>query len=218
MTRPGWNRRCGRCWPSTRRCGSPSPTPSPPSRAPTPTGPATRSPSRPPRRWSPAPRIVTGAADLAGDIGRAVLANLPGRAGPALRPPGQIPAQPLEQAPARQTPNLPADHQDHHCDQPGPPAGGDTPPTRCLDTGAWPFNSPALRLARHLSTTNRGCAPGRSGAYPDRTLTASLDQLSDAPRTESYFRAGQDTSTSSRRCGKSSVTRPRRSPNASMTR
>ena len=48
-TRPAWNRRYGHCWPCTRRCGSPSPTPSRPSRTPTPTGPATRSPSRPPR-------------------------------------------------------------------------------------------------------------------------------------------------------------------------
>ena len=78
-TRPAWSRRCGRCWPCTRRCGSPSPTPSPPSRAPTPTGPATRSPSRPPRRWSPAPAESSPAAsDLAGDIGRAVLASLHG--------------------------------------------------------------------------------------------------------------------------------------------
>ena len=66
--------------------------------------------------------VVTGAAHLASDIGRAVLANLHRpRQAPRLRPPGQIPAQPLEQAPARQTHNLPADHQDHHCDQPGLP-------------------------------------------------------------------------------------------------
>lgn len=45
------SRRCGCCWRSIRRCGSPSPTPSPPSRAPTRTGPATRSPSIPPRPW-----------------------------------------------------------------------------------------------------------------------------------------------------------------------
>ena len=42
--------RCGPCWRCTRRCGSSSPTPSPPCRAPTRTGPATRSPSTPPRR------------------------------------------------------------------------------------------------------------------------------------------------------------------------
>ena len=73
--------------------------------------------------------VATGASDLAGDIGRAVLANLHGAAPPPrLRPQGQIPAQPLEQAPARQTPHLPADHQDHHHDPRRAPAGSDTPP------------------------------------------------------------------------------------------
>ena len=33
-TRPAWSRRCGRCSRFTRRCGSPSPTPSRPCRAP----------------------------------------------------------------------------------------------------------------------------------------------------------------------------------------
>ena len=50
---PASSRRCGRCWPSTRRCGPRSPTPPSPCPALTPTGPATRSPSRPPRIWSP---------------------------------------------------------------------------------------------------------------------------------------------------------------------
>ena len=77
--------------------------------------------------------IITDAADLAGGIGRAVLANVHRpRRPPRLHPRGQIPAQPL--AP-RQTHNLPADHQDHHRDQPGPPADGDTPPDD-LDTGS----------------------------------------------------------------------------------
>ena len=79
-TRPAWNRRCGRCWPCTRRCGSPSPTPS------------TTVPGTDPDRASyqiavqtAQDLLVTGArnvadrhADLAGGIGRAVLASLHG--------------------------------------------------------------------------------------------------------------------------------------------
>jgi Insertion element 4 transposase N-terminal len=47
---------------------------------------------------------------------------------PRLRPPGQIPAIPMEQAPTRQTPHLYADHQDHHRDPPPTLPAGDTPP------------------------------------------------------------------------------------------
>ena len=55
----------------------------------------------------------------------------PARAAPAprLRPPGQIPAEPLEQAPARQTPDQPEDHQRNHRHQPLPGRKEDTPPT-----------------------------------------------------------------------------------------
>ncbi|HUY51606.1 MAG TPA: transposase domain-containing protein [Streptosporangiaceae bacterium] len=76
--------------------------------------------------------ILAGATDLAGDIGRAVLANLHTPT-PRLRPQSQIPAQPLEQAPARQARHEPASHQDHHRDPPGPPAASNTPPP-VLDT------------------------------------------------------------------------------------
>jgi hypothetical protein len=48
--------------------------------------------------------VVTGTADLAGAIGRAILAEPEPAAPPPRLRPGQIPAQPLEQAPARQTP------------------------------------------------------------------------------------------------------------------
>jgi len=79
--------------------------------------------------------VITGAADLAGDIGRAVLANLhePRRPRVCARR-GQIPAVALGQAPARQTPHMPADHQDHHRDPARTPAGSDTPPA-ALDNG-----------------------------------------------------------------------------------
>ena len=73
--------------------------------------------------------LVTGARNIAGGPrpGRRHRPRRPGqpaRAPPAprLRPPGQIPAQPLEQAPARQTPHQPADHQGHHRDPPRRPA------------------------------------------------------------------------------------------------
>ena len=91
-TRPAWNRRCGRCWPCTRRCGSPSPTPSRPCRAPTPTGPATRSPSE------TAQILVTGARNITGEpptwpatsAARSWQACT-GRAGPASAPAGSNP-------------------------------------------------------------------------------------------------------------------------------
>ena len=59
----------------------------------------------------------------------------PARAPPApgLRPPGQIPALPLEQAPARQARHQPEDHHDQYRDPPGPSADSGTPP-QVLDT------------------------------------------------------------------------------------
>ena len=53
--RPGWNRKSGRCWPSTRRCAGKWSPPSRPSPAPIPTGPASPPPWRPRRKPSPPP-------------------------------------------------------------------------------------------------------------------------------------------------------------------
>ena len=71
--------------------------------------------------------VATGASDLSRRH-RPRGPGQPARAAPAsrLRPQGQIPAVALEQAPARQTPHLPADHQHHHRDPRGTPAGSDT--------------------------------------------------------------------------------------------
>jgi hypothetical protein len=63
---------------------------------------------------------------------------------PRLRPPGQIPAITLEQPPGRQTPHLPANHQDHHRGPRRAPANSDTPP--------------AVRDNRQRPLTPRYCA------------------------------------------------------------
>jgi hypothetical protein len=73
--------------------------------------------------------IITGADDLAGAIGRAILASLHGPRRPrvcARRV--KSPAQPLEQAPGRKTPHRQADHRDHHHDHHRAPSRHDTPP------------------------------------------------------------------------------------------
>ena len=135
------SRRCGHCWPSTRRCVSPSPTP------------CTTVPGTDPDRASyqiaveTAQTLVTGArgaitaaADLAGDIGRAVLANLHGPRRPrvcARRV--KSPLSTLEQAAARQTPHLPAHHRTDHRHQPGSPAATHDTPATVLDTDGRPI-------------------------------------------------------------------------------
>ena len=97
-----------------------------------------RSPSRPPRRWSPAPAESspvqqTSPATSAARSWRTCTAH----AAPGLRPPGQIPAVALEQAPARQTPAVPADHQDHHHDPRRALRSSNTPP-QCVTTASDP--------------------------------------------------------------------------------
>jgi hypothetical protein len=51
----GWNRKSGRCWPSTRRSAAKWCWPPRPCRAPAPTGPASPSPCKPPSAPSPQP-------------------------------------------------------------------------------------------------------------------------------------------------------------------
>ena len=149
-TRSAWSRRCGHCWPSTRRCGSPSPTP------------WQTIPGTDPDRASyqiavqTAQTLVTGAhgtitggpADLTGDIGRAVLAHLHGPRRPRVwRPQGEVPAEPLEQAPRPASPAhaygspsfTTAINRDHQ-------QGNRDTPTTVLDTDGRRLNSPALRL------------------------------------------------------------------------
>jgi hypothetical protein len=113
--------------------------------------------------------IITGTADLAGGIGRAVLAKAaPAAPAPRLRPQGQIPAEPLEQATAWQTPHLPADHQDHHIDPRRAPARSDTPPA-VRDNRQRLFNSPALWLDQaglQGQAGQVGAAPA-PGLFPD---------------------------------------------------
>src|SRR5712691_10263882 len=89
--------------------------------------------------------VITGANELAEDIGHRL--GKPARATPTtcLRPQGQIRATALEQALARQTVHLPADHQDHHRDPPGTTADSDTPST-VPDNRHWTINAPALGL------------------------------------------------------------------------
>ena len=62
-----------------------------------------------------------GGSDLQGDIGRAVLGSLHGPPAPRLRPQGQVTAQPLEQAPRRETPHNQANNTNHQPHRPGPP-------------------------------------------------------------------------------------------------
>ena len=70
-----------------------------------------------------ASNIISDTPDLAGGIGRAVLANLHRpRLRTGLRPQDQVPAKPLEQAPARQACQEPAGNQHHHHRQPRSPA------------------------------------------------------------------------------------------------
>lgn len=68
--------------------------------------------------------------DLTGDIGRAVLARLHGPRRPRVCPrPCQVPAQPVEQAPAGKTRHQQEDHPGHHRNPSRPPRGSDTPTT-----------------------------------------------------------------------------------------
>ena len=68
---------------------------------------------------------------IAVQIAQNMVTNAAGITGPApaprLRPPGQIPAQQVEQAPARQTPDQQEDHRDQRRDPPRPQTGRDTP-------------------------------------------------------------------------------------------
>ena len=138
-TRPAWSRRCGPSSLSTRRCGSPSLTPCRPSPAPTRSG---QLPDRRPDRPDAGHRRPQHHQRHRGPgrRHRPRGAGQPARATPAprLRPQGQIPAEPLEQAPARQAHRDPDSRQDHHRDRPGSPAASNTPPA-ALDTDDWPL-------------------------------------------------------------------------------
>jgi Transposase DDE domain len=73
--------------------------------------------------------VITSATDLAGDIGRAVLASLhPPRRPRVCARRVKSPLSRWNKHPAGKTPHLPADHQDHHRDPRRAPAGSDTPP------------------------------------------------------------------------------------------
>jgi Transposase DDE domain len=64
-------------------------------------------------------RNITGPGDdLKGGIGRGPGQPEPAPAAPRLPPPRQVPAQPLEQAPTRQTHHQQADHQHQHRNRP----------------------------------------------------------------------------------------------------
>jgi Insertion element 4 transposase N-terminal/Transposase DDE domain len=74
-------------------------------------------------------RNITGPVDdITGAIGHAVLADLHPPRAPGSAHAGSNPAQPVEQAPARQTPHQREDHHHHDRDQPRPPHRHDTPP------------------------------------------------------------------------------------------
>jgi len=72
--------------------------------------------------------VITGATDLAGDIGRAVLASLhPPRRPRVCARRVKSPLSRWNKHPGRETPHQPADHQDHHRDPRRAPARSDTP-------------------------------------------------------------------------------------------
>jgi hypothetical protein len=117
-------RKPGPSWRSTRRCASPSPTLSRPSRAPTPTGPATRPPSMPPRTSSPPPatsptptatwpatsdaRSWPASTRLAGPASAPAASSHLSAAGTSIHPASPPPARRSPRSPARPSPRPPA--------------------------------------------------------------------------------------------------------------
>ena len=117
---PGWSRRPGPCSPSTRHCASRSPTPFSPPRARTPTGPATRQPSTPPRTsssppaTSPAPpqtwpgtsaaRSWPASTRPAGPASAPDASSRHSAAGPSTRPASPPPARTSPTSPAGPSP------------------------------------------------------------------------------------------------------------------
>ena len=112
--------------------------------------------------------VVTGAGDLTGDIGRAVLESLHGTRRPRVC--ARRVKSPLSRW-ARHPPGRPATCQPVTKitteDQPGPPAGTNTPPP-VLDAGAPDPNSPALSLGRAdpALRRQRGCPTAREPRVP----------------------------------------------------
>ena len=121
--------------------------------------------------------IIADGSDLAGGIGRAVLAALNPHAACASAHAKSEHPQPLESPPARQTSHQPAHHHHHHRYHPLP-ARQKTPPPEILgplDRPARTPNSPALGVAVTMPQGNAGLLLRRANhsEYRNRLVPVS---------------------------------------------